>query len=167
MHPPFLSHLQVRQQRRQLVALRPLGALQLGDARLQRVGVALQETRQRANMQVLRPATLRSLATHDHSKGSALPWKRRVCKDVPAQISWSFRCRSVLLASTPCTAQHAQQATACTAAPCLDGDADGAGEAPLAPHLALAQPHAARVEPVAAAVARNHGCTMRSKHIQV
>lgn len=38
-------------------------------------------------------------------------------------------------------------------AACLDGDADGAGEAALAPHLALAEPHAARVEPVATAVA--------------
>lgn len=41
---------------------------------------------------------------------------------------------------------------------CLDGDADGAGEAALAAHLALAEPHAAGVEPVAAAVAGNHGC---------
>lgn len=37
------SHLQLRLQRRQLVPLRPLRALQLGNARLQRVGVALLE----------------------------------------------------------------------------------------------------------------------------
>ena len=41
--PAATAHLQLRLQRRQLVALWPRGALQLGNARLQRVGVALLE----------------------------------------------------------------------------------------------------------------------------